>query len=232
MSTVKAVLTKALKVAKVVGLGREAGGSIIIDALGYMNDMLSVWSNKPNAIHFITRETLTLTASDGDYSIGTGATLNTTRPIQIFDSTMTVSGSEYPVKIKERRDYDCIADKTTTGRPHMMYYEPTAPYGTLYFYFVPDSNYTLNLKSLKPFPTYALADDMGLPPGYEAAIVYNLAMVLGDIIGKPLTQVNAGIAASTLNALELQAFKNRIPTLYLDGFSDSSELSGSELFGR
>ena len=228
MSTARTVCAKALKIAKIVGLGREASGPLIADALSYMNDMLSTWSNKPNGIHFVTRETLTLAASDGDYSIGTGATLNTTRPIQIFDSSITVSGTEYPVKIKERKDYDRIPTKTNTGRPYMMYYEPTALYGTLYFYFVPDANYSFNMKSLKPFPTYGINDSMNLPPGYETAIEWNLAMVLGDIMGKPLTAVGAGIASSTLEAIEKTTFKSRIPALY---FNNHDGVTGEDLFG-
>jgi hypothetical protein len=230
VSTAKTVIENSLKIAGIVGLGKQPSGALVIDGLSRLNSMLSYWSTGPFAIHFITREALTFVASDGDYSIGTGANFNTTRPIEVLDSSVTVSGSEYDVKVREREEYDAISVKTTPGIPYMMYYEPTFPNGTLYFYFVPNSALTFNLKSIKPFPTYALADSMNLPPGYEFAIEYNLAVLLGKAAGKPLDGTDLGIAKESLDSLKNINFASRIPSVNLDVFYTNSGDYGGNWF--
>jgi len=231
VSTVKAVLSRSLKLSRIVGLGRAASGPQMIDALDWLNSMLDDWSNQPNAIYYTTREELTLVQGDGDYSIGSSANLNTTRPIKVYDSTVTVTDTEYPIKVITRQEYDRIPLKTTQGIPHTMYYNPEMPNGMLYFYFVPETTYTLNLNTLKPFSAYALSDNMVLPPGYEAAIQFNLALMLGQNVGKAVTPYIASMAASSKSQLEEINFASRIPEVNLDPFHQETESTPRQLFG-
>lgn len=221
--------------ASILGIGKAAPGAMLLDALSHMNRMLSMWSTKSNAIHYVTRESFALVASDGDYSFGTGGNFNSARPVEILDGcTVTVNSVEYPVRIETRENYDKLAIKTTTGIPYMLYYEPTYPTGTVRLYFVPNSNYTLNLKSLKPFSTYGISDSMNLPDGYEFAITYALAMMLGDMVGKPLSQLNVKLATESMAWLESVNFSHRVPTIdTIDGspFKKHGRSSRSAWFG-
>jgi hypothetical protein len=64
-------------------------------------------------------------------------------------------------------------------------YTATYPYGELRFFPVPTQDLTLVLTQWAQFERFeSLGSDIDLPPGYELAIVYNLALELAPIYGK------------------------------------------------
>jgi hypothetical protein len=69
--------------------------------------------------------------------------------------------------------------KDVLGTPEVVYYEAEFPLGVVNVYPKGDSTYELHLSSWKQLPTYTnLSNTVSLPPGYERAIRYNLAVEL------------------------------------------------------
>jgi hypothetical protein len=202
MSTVKKLMTSTIKLLGLIGPGQNAPAYMLADALEAMNMMLESWSSAPQSIYVVTRDELTMSSLQTSYTIGTGGDFNVTRPQKIFPSFLTIDETDYPLKTISRDQYDRITIKSEPGIPGKIYYEPTFPLGTLYFYSAPREAYDFTLISMKPFDTYALNDNVELPPGYERAIKYNLALEIAPNYGKQVTPLIAQTAGGSFKMLK------------------------------
>ena len=99
----------------------------------------------------------------------------------------------------------CIGlNKTIAGIPYLLYYYPSYPSATVHLYAVPSDTYTLSLDSLKPITALVLDTDMNMPPEYEEAIKWNLAVRLApDYKATPRPDV-VQLARTSYAALSIQ----------------------------
>ena len=173
------------------------------DAMEALNLMLQEWAATPNGIHSETRENFALSSGVSEYAIGSGATLNTVRPSRI-ESAFIRDSIDYPMTVYHAlSEYAPIAVKDTAGMPCRLYLDRAYPDANIFLYPTPDDNYDLHLYSFKPLATYtSLSDDVGLPPEYEPAIKFNLAVDLAEEFGKTLSPVTLKRADDTLKALK------------------------------
>jgi len=214
MPTLNSVLMGALKLAGVVGEGQTPAAYVIADALHSLNLMTDLWSSQ--GVFFPTRETLAVTSGVSSYTIGTGGVFNTSRPVSVRDSHILIGTQEYPVKAITHSQYEGIGNKALTGRPYLMHMLPTMPTGTIKLFPVPDANYSLILVSLKPIPTYTTASlpaATGLPPGFDMAIEYGLAMIVAAQKGRTLSQPVYSIADSAYNNIVNQCAAYRLKNM-------------------
>lgn len=162
------------------------------DGLEVLNDMIESWNGNHQLIFENTRETLTLTSGTSIYTIGTGAVapnFNTARPQKLLTGVIRLNNVDYVVKLMEREEYAQVPVKDTKTWPQRMYYRKTYPFGTIYFDFEPDENYTFILTSIKPLPTFVdLTTEIVLPPEYERAIKLGLTVDLAPEYGGDISQ--------------------------------------------
>jgi hypothetical protein len=232
MSTVKQLITSTIKLLGLVGPGQNPPAYMLVDILEAMNMMLESWSSGPQSLYVVTRDELTMSALQTSYTIGTGGDFAVARPQKIFPSFLTIDETDYPLKTISRDQYDRITIKSEPGIPGKVYYEPTYPLGTLYFYSAPREAYAFTLISLKPFATYELNDDVELPPGYERAIKYNLALEVAPNYGKqvsPLTVQTAGGSFKMLKNANIVRQAMLLTNLDPTG-SASGQVTAEELF--
>jgi len=70
-----------------------------------------------------------------------------------------------------------VAKSVESTYPACLYYEPGFATGTIYLYPVPSAAHTLILTSGKIITNISTIDTtISFPPGYEEALVYNLAV--------------------------------------------------------
>lgn len=202
MSTGKDILIQALKVAGLVSAAQKPAAYLLADARNLYNLMVDLWS--ADSIYYASRETLSLVSGTSSYTIGSGADLDTTRPVKIFDSHIIIDNTEYPCDAIDWEKYQSIPDKTVGGRPGWVQYDPTEPDGTLRFFYVPDEAYSFILTSLKPLPTMTVAnmnDELNLQPGYEFAIKYNLGVMISLDNGRQLSPLVTAAASKSYKSL-------------------------------
>lgn len=171
------------------------------DALAELNRMFGTWSAELGPLYFETTESLTWASGSASKTIGVSGDLNTSRPQQILMAQYRDSASvDNPISIITHQAYQGLPDKASTGSPISLAYNPTfsSSLGTLFLYPTPSDSVTLRLTSLKPLA--AITDQTAtvtLPPGYEDAIVLNLAIRLAS-----------GEYAANLNPLLIEDARN------------------------
>lgn len=199
-----------------------------------LNTMLNEWSTRRSGIYTVIKETHTLTIGVGEYSIGSGADINTSRPVRILDAYIDNNDSDYGVKIVDREWWNKRAYKELTAIPSELYYEPTYPNGTIRLYPEPSGAYILNIDSQKPLAQYtSITNPLNLPPEYETALKFNVAIDWANELGVEPSSVVVARAASSydnLRALHAQPVK-RIHTNILGGQARDYDITGDIYFG-
>lgn len=159
------------------------------EGLGVLNDVVSDWNSQGLFLYATKEISTTLTAGKNPHTIyaDVAADINDVRPTQIKYALIRSSGVDYPLEIMTEREYFGITSKATESDiPTHIMYRPEYPAGKIYLYPAPLSAanlvMTVNMK-ISAFST--INDDVSLPEGYETALKYGLAIMIGDAVGKP-----------------------------------------------
>jgi hypothetical protein len=201
---VRQLINSALRKLGVYASGESATAAEIEDALDAVNRMLNSWSTDSNGVHTLTAETKTLTSGDGRYTYGSGGDIDSARPVKILEALIRSDDYDYPVNETTRKNWMDIGNKATEGRPRVFLYEPAYPLGTLDLWPIPDDDYDLVLYAQKPLAQYTNSgDDLDLPPEYEEAIEWNLALRLApEYVGASIPPLIVSMAQETLTKLK------------------------------
>jgi hypothetical protein len=179
------LITDAAKLLGVVFKNEALSSDEANDGLVALNDMLDEWSNDDLMTYALTLENFSLTGASS-YTIGSGGTFNTTRPINIATAVVRSGGIDYPLQIISDEQYqtDVALKSITTPIPQYLCYDNGYPLGTIKMYSIPSSGGTLYLQSNKPLTNIAaLTTSIDLPPGWKKAIKNNLAIELAAQYG-------------------------------------------------
>lgn len=177
MATVADILSHAFRLLGVEASGETLDDQFYTDGIYTLNTILYQWS-ADGLLPVTTTETEhTLTADDGNYTIGSGGDIDTTRPTRVLSAYIASGDTDYPVQVIAEKDYDNIGDKTISGIPFRLYYDASYPLGTVYLWPVPSTTYVLHLTHVKEFAAYlAKTDAISLPNEYLSALGYEAAL--------------------------------------------------------
>lgn len=209
MTTALQLITRSMRIARVIGKGETLDDDEAADGLTALNSMLDSWQIERLFVYQISAEDFTWAANQTSRTVGAAGNFVTTLPTRIDDTcTFTIGVNTYPVKLIDNDRWAGIPDKTTTSTvPWYIYPEYGAAVVTLYAYPTPSANITFNMRSTKRLQNFAaLTDVMALPPGNEEAIVFSLAESFGTEFGVELkpavikTAFNARKALKRVNA--------------------------------
>lgn len=200
MPSATQLISRALRIAGVLGSRETADSDQASDGLESLNDMLASWGTKRSYIYTIKLETFNLVAGTSSYTIGSGGTFNTTRPDEIDNIVVNQGEITYPVKMINAEDYQALSSKDVNGAvPEYAYYDKAFPLGKLYLYDAPYAGLTITLGSWQQLQQFAdLTTQYTFPNGYNRAIVYNLAKELAPEYGASLTPEAQDIARKSL----------------------------------
>lgn len=187
--TVNELIRKSLLLIGAVSTGENLSADEAADGLSSLNDMLDSWSTDGLLIPANTIEEFTLTPGQASYTIGVSGNFNTANPQVIDEARLKdVSGTafELPMQIYNITEYADIVQKTiSTAQPEALYFQRGTPLSTIYLYPVPSAANKLVLYSKKALSNFtAVTNSISLPPGYQRALRYNLALELAVEYGK------------------------------------------------
>ncbi len=158
-----------------------------------LNRMLESWDTEKLSLWESAVESLTM--SSGVTSYLTTSLPSTIRPTFVDSWYVRLDGTDYHGDFISMQEYDDIPQKTVQGIPRMCYVRARLGSQQLNFYPTPDAAYTLFVSVRRKFGDVAgtqedgtrvtLSTTLTLPPGYERAIVDNLAVDISPSFGRP-----------------------------------------------
>ncbi len=205
--TARKIIEKALREIRVLGVGQPVNSEVETDAFLDLNNMLESWSLIPLRVFVETEETETLTSGTSRYTVGPGGDFDTNRPLAIMDDAFIRSGTiDYPCRVLTQDVYRAQAVKATSARPRFLTYTPEFPLGKMSFWPEPNSSTDeVHYRARVLLDSFAtLTTEVNFAPGYERAIIKNLAIEIAASKGKSVTVELLGVAGAALKAIEGQ----------------------------
>lgn len=210
MTTPGDIVKQALKDAGVIGVGQTALAEDTNDAFAILNQIIAQWNRKRWMIFHLLDLSIVSTGAIS-YTIGTGGDINSPRPDRLeaayyrqVVAQTPPNQIDFPLQILEsREDYSRIGLKQLVTVPQYIFYDAAYPLGNVYPWpVIPAANYELHVivkAQLTAFTT--LAQDINLPPEYEAALRYNLAARLRPSYQLPPDPSVTALALDALNTI-------------------------------
>lgn len=201
MSTANTLIKAALRVDVKAGQGQTPGAYVMENALEALVMMLDSWS--VGDMFKVDVESFTLDGS-ASYTIGDGGDFDTTRPTRILGGYTQGTGVDVPFKAIGEAKYRQLGFKSTSGgEVAYLWYNPifgATELGTIYVY--PPGGGTLVLHNLRPLASPSkITSDMLLPPEYDLAIKFNLAIHISPEFGRTPSATTIKLAKDGLDQL-------------------------------
>lgn len=220
MTTARDIITGAVKLLGSLRKGETLDADEAADGLVALNEMISSWGNSSLLIPSRTWESFNISSGTA-YTIGSGQTLNTTRPISIQRAFTRISNIDYPLTYLTDEEYEDISFKSiSTSIPEYYTYDNAYPYGTIRLYPSLATSAELHLLSEKPLTEFTtLNTSVDLAPGVKRALRFNLAIDLAPEYETAVSPEVANTAVTSLNSISLAVAKNR-PIKYDPAYLD------------
>jgi len=188
MTTVRDLITDALEDIGAIAAGEAVDAVNAASCLRVLNRLLGSWAEEELMCYTVDRTTFNLVANQQSYTLGVGGTFNTTypvRPAQINLASVIYNGVELPIETMNDEQWQGIVKKDTYSTiPLMVWTNGNYPLNVLYFWPIPTVANQLVLSVWNQTTAYASVNDtVTLPPGYETALVSNLAVLLAPKFG-------------------------------------------------
>ena len=192
MSTAQSLINASLRKIGALASGETPSGEESSDAFDTLNRMLESWRLEGMSA-FATTE-ISQAISSAQTTIGTGGTINTTRPVQIENAFWVDGDVTFDLDIVTASEFNRLSQPASTGTPEVLYYDSAYPLATINLYPTPTSG-TLKAQVRTPLTAFALlGSTVTLPPGYERALVYSLAVELAPDFGMEASPTVVAIA--------------------------------------
>ena len=179
MATAQTIVDRAARLVGGVASGVSVTAAEGADGLIALNAMIESWQTDKLFVYALTDTAFNTVSNDGSYTVGpAGNFALTPRPHKIEECFVRYAGIDSPVEFLTAEQWFALPSKTDTATyPDRAYYEPTLPTGTLKVYPVPNAVSSLHIVTWQVVTTLAaLSTSIALPPGYERAMAYNLAI--------------------------------------------------------
>lgn len=197
MSTALDIISRSLRLLGVKASGEAPTAAEAQDALHALNIMLDQWSNERLLIYTVVNNLFQVTAGITDYTIGvkgSGAVWESsqaTRPLNVQRYAGFIRANQSGINTDYTMDYypndrfqNIFQKQISTNYPYAWTCDWQYPISLIRIYPNPTINTQFGLTEyaqLRNFQT--LTDYLDMPPGYEAAIGWSLAVELAPEYG-------------------------------------------------
>jgi hypothetical protein len=172
----------ALRLCGVLAQGESPTTDQVSEASEALNMLVKAWEADGMPLWAIKTTNIPLTASTASYRIGVGQTVNTPKPLKVLQvwNRDTTSNVDIPLRILTKQEYNMLGNKTSSGNPVQVYYDPQNTYGDLYVFPVPGTTEAtdnqLYIVYQRPFEDFdASTDEPDFPQEWFEALKYGLA---------------------------------------------------------
>lgn len=179
------LIASALRLINVTASGEVASGAEINDALFVLNSIIDGWQAERLMIFTIQRQVFVPGSLKQVYTIGTGGDFNVARPPKIDRAGILTLGNpaqplEIPIDYTTDANYQLVPVKgIPSAIPRLVWDDQQFPLRNLTYWPVPNVSIQMVLYTWTALQTFTdLTTDFTFPPGYQAALRYNLAIKL------------------------------------------------------
>lgn len=206
MATATTIINRAGRMLGLTEPNTALNSDIAADFLVGLNAMLESWQNDRLMVYDVREDSKAMVSGQENYTIGTGGDFNIPRPTMIESLFVRASGIDYPMLELTPEEFSKISTKeaTTSDIPSHFKFDGSYSTASVTVWPSPSSTNTLRLRSYRIISAFATAGDtVSLPPGYEDALAYNLAMRMWPEYPNPsVAQVINGLARETKAAIK------------------------------
>jgi hypothetical protein len=199
------IITYSLQDLGELAPGETASTDDLNTGLVKLNQILASWSIQRLNIYAILRQEWNLSNGTQQYTIGAGGAFNGPRPVSIRQATFVTqsSGLRFPIQILTAEQWGSILEQGAAGPiVRKLYYDDNYPLATIYVTPAPNAGGNLELYTWEQITQLAsLTTTFDMPPGYELALRYNLALALAPGYGRPIDPLLKDDADRALAAL-------------------------------
>lgn len=204
--TARDMINNAGRLNRVLGQDQTFTDAEAMAGLTRLNAMLDFWWIERLMVFNIADDSFTWPAATTSRTIGISGNVSVTRPVKIHSAYFRDSNSnDYPVEIiEEKAVYDALTPKTAPAfYPDYLFCDYAFPLASLFVWGVPSAALTCVLKSWRQLQAFVSLDtSLSLPPGYQDAIEYNLAIRTAPLDGVTASPDVKEIAAQTKRAIK------------------------------
>jgi hypothetical protein len=176
------LIAGSLRLVGVVASGETPTPDQYTEGAEALNMMVKAWEADGMPLWAIKQYQVPLSAS-ATFSIGVGQTINTPKPLKVIQAFLSNSAGtpDIPMRVLTRDEYNRLGNKTSTGQPIQVFYEPLNDYGVLHVFPIPDAtsiaNNTITIVYQRPFEDFvASTDTPDFPQEWYEAIKYGLSV--------------------------------------------------------
>ena len=184
------IIKRALRLIGVVAQGEVPTTDQTTEAAFALNSLVKAWQADGMPLWAIKSYTVPLTAGTSTYEIGLGKAINIPKPLKVLQAYnhSTTSDVDIPMRIITKQEYNILGNKTSSGNPIQVYYNPQSEYGILNVFPVPSTTEqaanTIVIHYQRPFEDFdASTDTPDFPQEWYDAITYGLACRLAPEYG-------------------------------------------------
>lgn len=216
--TVQELLTRTFRLCGILGAGQILAADDAEDGLQTLNEMLSLWNTDGLNIFEIDHNIYDIVAQDGTnpeptpFTIGPSATgtwgIVADRPQRIENANIVLSSNDpsplIALTLLNAEDYAALKLYSTGSPiPDKMFCDYANPNARIYFWPYLNASVGLELFTWKLLDSaLTLASNFVLPPGYNEAVRFNLALRLASEYGAPISPRIDDIARKSLASIQ------------------------------
>ena len=203
------LIAGSLRLLSLYGADETPVDADLNDGLSALNELLNNWNAQHLSVYTVVNRSLPLTVAQSSYTIGIGGDFNVPRPVKIECAgiRLTANGLRRELKLDTSYEWNQIPEKSASAKqPLRLYYDNDYPLAIIRIWPVPNRACSLDLSTWDELADdLTLADDVNLPPSYQRAIRYNLAVTLSSEYGKGMNPDPVVIAIAKESKAELFA---------------------------
>lgn len=225
-----------MKALQVLGGTEVPSASEANDGLVAFNAMLDSWSGEGLTAYAIAENSFTLQIGTASYTVGPGGVINAVRPVNITQAYIRDTGNNnFELAILPRDKWNEIGNRgstVTSQIPTALFYDPQYPLGIINIFPTPLLAYTCFYdEGLQQVSSASLTTAVAMPPGYERAYVYNLAVEISSMFGIPIPPAAPG--SKNVGQLAMESLANikrtNLPEIIAD-YDDAIVSSGAPTY--
>lgn len=200
-TTVLELIRAALNVTNILFDGEDPDANTGKAARFQLNSMFDSWAADKLAIYSERNDVFILVPGTATYTIGPTGAWVMPRPVEITAAqTRYTSINEQSLEIVSNDAYNAIRTKGITNSvQYVMGVLPSYPNASVSLYPTPSAANPVRITSKVQFSAVtSMTEIVDLPPGYQEAIIYNLAYRIATSMNKPLSDAARDMAVRSL----------------------------------